>query len=90
MIGKGARMVLFIAESTESQKECGMIDGAIKLHIQNCRYRIDTSRRLRSMLAPGPLEPRLSLSAVSGQSRNDFSISPQGGSSSDSPCGASL
>lgn len=49
MIGKGARM--FITESTESQKEYGMVDGAIKLHIQNYGFRIDTSNRLRSMLA---------------------------------------
>ena len=42
---------MFISESTESQKECGMVDGAIKLHIHNCGCRIDTSRRLPSMLA---------------------------------------
>jgi hypothetical protein len=50
MIGKGVRMALSITESTESQKEYGMVDGAIKLHIHNCGYRIDTSKRLRSML----------------------------------------
>jgi len=48
-IGKGARM--FIIESTESQKECGMVDGAIKLQIHHCACRIDTSRRLWCMLA---------------------------------------
>lgn len=53
-IGKGARM--FIIESTESRKECGMVDGAIKLQIHNCACRIDTQVDGYGACSPGPLE----------------------------------